>query len=198
MSDIVQQLTDQRIHGFNALMQVREDAAKEIATLRSELEILTKHAPNRARSIVKMARENERFERENADLRRRLEEVERKLADAPVIDTCDQGHKFSKLPDHPLHDGQARCPHCMEIWLNNAELQLAAVQNDLIKEMDKAANAELRGADAQKPEAVETNDKEDSYLMGSCTESECQLCRTPKFARKPGMHHSGLTAWDKP
>lgn len=60
---------------------------------------------------------------------------------------------------------------------------------------DKAWNSQTLG---QKPEAVETNDKEDHYLMGSCTEAECQLCRTPKFARKPGMHHSGLTAWDKP
>jgi len=29
------------------------------------------------------------------------------------IDTCPAGHKFAKLPDHPLKDGTPRCPHCM-------------------------------------------------------------------------------------
>ena len=31
----------------------------------------------------------------------------------PVIDTCEMGHQFAKLPDHPRRDGAARCPHCM-------------------------------------------------------------------------------------
>lgn len=31
-----------------------------------------------------------------------------------AIDTCDFGHKFAKLPDHPKNsDGYPRCPHCM-------------------------------------------------------------------------------------
>lgn len=35
-----------------------------------------------------------------------------------VIDTCDHGHKFAKLPDHPTKDGKARCPNCMAIGLD--------------------------------------------------------------------------------
>jgi hypothetical protein len=38
----------------------------------------------------------------------------------PVVDTCDLGHKFAKLPDHPYKDGIARCPHCMAIGLDSA------------------------------------------------------------------------------
>lgn len=37
-----------------------------------------------------------------------------------VIDTCDQGHKFAKLADHPLRNGIARCPHCMAAGLDTA------------------------------------------------------------------------------
>jgi len=32
-----------------------------------------------------------------------------------VIDTCSMAHRFAKLPDHPMRDGQARCPHCLAI-----------------------------------------------------------------------------------
>lgn len=35
-----------------------------------------------------------------------------------VIETCDFGHKFAKLPDHPKKDGLARCPHCMASGLD--------------------------------------------------------------------------------
>jgi Lar family restriction alleviation protein len=34
---------------------------------------------------------------------------------------------------------------------------------------------------------------EQRYLQGSCTESECRLCHLPDYARQPGMKHSGLT-----
>lgn len=30
-----------------------------------------------------------------------------------VIDTCDAGHKFAKLNNHPTRDGKARCPYCL-------------------------------------------------------------------------------------
>lgn len=39
------------------------------------------------------------------------------LSDA-VVDTCDQQHKFVKLPDHPTKDGKARCPYCLAIGLD--------------------------------------------------------------------------------
>lgn len=39
---------------------------------------------------------------------------------APVIDTCDLGHKFAKLPDHPTKDGKSRCPICMSNGLDHA------------------------------------------------------------------------------
>ncbi|MEI8186022.1 MAG: hypothetical protein WCG19_04950 [Chlorobiaceae bacterium] len=31
------------------------------------------------------------------------------------LETCLLGHKFLTLPDHPMKDGRARCPHCMAI-----------------------------------------------------------------------------------
>ena len=30
-----------------------------------------------------------------------------------VIDKCEFGHTFAKLPDHPTRDGSPRCPHCL-------------------------------------------------------------------------------------
>lgn len=45
---------------------------------------------------------------------------------APVIDHCDQGHKFAKLSDHPTKDGKPRCPHCMAIGLD----KLSEEKND--------------------------------------------------------------------
>ena len=30
-----------------------------------------------------------------------------------AIDTCDFGHRFAKLEDHPKKGGMSRCPHCM-------------------------------------------------------------------------------------
>lgn len=35
------------------------------------------------------------------------------LLSSVTIDTCDFGHKFAKLPDHPQKNNQARCPYCM-------------------------------------------------------------------------------------
>lgn len=40
--------------------------------------------------------------------------------------------------------------------------------------------------------------KNSKYLMGSCTESNCRLCRTPSYERKDGMFHAGISAYDKP
>lgn len=35
-----------------------------------------------------------------------------------TIDTCDLGHKFVKLPTHPMRYGKPRCPNCMASGLN--------------------------------------------------------------------------------
>lgn len=46
------------------------------------------------------------------DMNELLDRLE--AAERAVIDTCDQGHRFAKLPDHPTQNaGQARCPHCL-------------------------------------------------------------------------------------
>lgn len=35
-----------------------------------------------------------------------------------MIETCDLGHKFVKLPSHPMRYGKPRCPNCMSLGLN--------------------------------------------------------------------------------
>lgn len=45
--------------------------------------------------------------------------------DNVVIDTCDFGHKFAKLPDHPKGPhGNWQCPYCMSIGLTKARQSL--------------------------------------------------------------------------
>lgn len=41
----------------------------------------------------------------------------------PVIDTCDMGHKFAKLTDHPVRNGMARCPICIAKGLDAARVK---------------------------------------------------------------------------
>ena len=44
----------------------------------------------------------------------------------PVIDLCEHGHHFAKLPDHPhSFEGRPRCPQCMAIGLDAARQELA-------------------------------------------------------------------------
>lgn len=40
-----------------------------------------------------------------------------------LIETCEYGHKFVKLPDHPRTDMGARCPYCMSIGLDAARAE---------------------------------------------------------------------------
>lgn len=42
------------------------------------------------------------------------------------------------------------------------------------------------------PKAEPVDATDDAYLQGTCTENECVLCRTPRYARLKGMHHSGI------
>lgn len=42
------------------------------------------------------------------------------------IDMCDHGHKFAKLPDHPVNgSGRPRCPHCLVKGLEHARTELS-------------------------------------------------------------------------
>lgn len=46
----------------------------------------------------------------------------------PLIETCDEnGHRYAKLPDHPMRDGSPRCPHCMAIGLDRARAEIKAM-----------------------------------------------------------------------
>jgi hypothetical protein len=39
------------------------------------------------------------------------------------VETCDSGHTFLYLDDHPRKDGLRRCPYCMAIGLDEARKQ---------------------------------------------------------------------------
>lgn len=54
-----------------------------------------------------------------------------------VVDQCEQGHKFAKLPDHPKRDGIARCPHCLAIGRE----ALLTHRDDLVRKLGVAADA---------------------------------------------------------
>ncbi|TVZ39402.1 hypothetical protein P886_3806 [Alteromonadaceae bacterium 2753L.S.0a.02] len=41
-----------------------------------------------------------------------------------VIETCERGHNFAKLPDHPQKKGESRCPHCMAQVLDESDSQV--------------------------------------------------------------------------
>lgn len=48
----------------------------------------------------------------------------------PVIDTCDFGHNYAKLPDHPKDtSGRPRCPICMSNGLDGARTELKEAES---------------------------------------------------------------------
>ena len=56
-------------------------------------------------------------------------------ANVPVIDSCDQGHQFAKLNDHPVNsEGRPRCPHCLAIGLDRSR----QVERELFNKMIEA------------------------------------------------------------
>lgn len=58
----------------------------------------------------------------------------------PVIDTCDQGHKYARLPDHPYNkDGRPRCPYCMSIGLDRALSEVSELQEEVKMWMNRTA-----------------------------------------------------------
>ena len=64
------------------------------------------------------------------------------LEDFIVFDTCDHGHRFAKMPDHPKRDGIARCPHCLVNGIESARESLA-VQVSLNVETKKNLDLEI-------------------------------------------------------
>jgi hypothetical protein len=55
------------------------------------------------------------------DGRRLLNDMDATLRAAlqsAVIERCEHGHRFAKLPDHPMRHGLPRCPQCMAIGLD--------------------------------------------------------------------------------
>ena len=47
----------------------------------------------------------------------------------PVIETCDRGHRFGFLPDHPRDSGGLkRCPHCLAIGLDAERARVAELE----------------------------------------------------------------------
>lgn len=69
-----------------------------------------------------------------------LDRCERELAaaqEAMKIETCNLGHRFYFMEDHPKKDGAKRCPHCMVMGLDDAREALkkaeASAWNEVIE-----------------------------------------------------------------
>lgn len=57
--------------------------------------------------------------------------VQRPNSLVPVIETCDRGHTYAYLSDHPRgSDGMKRCPHCMSIGLDRAREEIKELTSD--------------------------------------------------------------------
>ena len=77
--------------------------------------------------IVELEKENSYLNDACAELEARIFATNPAAQGVLVIDTCDEGgHKYAKLPDHPMRQGIPRCPHCMAIGLDRARSELAA------------------------------------------------------------------------
>lgn len=70
-----------------------------------------------------------------------------------LIDECDYGHMFAKLPDHPTRNGLARCPHCMAQGLDAARKftgqwtaeDIEKARNTMLNPLHDAARQALEG-----------------------------------------------------
>ena len=96
------------------------------------------------------------------------------MSTEPIIEMCDFGHKFGKLPDHPHNsDGFARCPHCMSIGLDDCRQKTNNLE-------DIIANVIM---------GFITNDQEDSRkalldLIKYCDTSSYMFIRHPSISVK--------------
>lgn len=80
--------------------------------------------PQNADQAALMALIGEAWLRNNAP--ERLKPPAPAVPDDAVIETCDHGHRYAKLPDHPRRDGKPRCPHCLAIGLDAARARSEA------------------------------------------------------------------------
>lgn len=63
------------------------------------------------------------------------------LHQKPVLESCDMGHDFYFLPDHPERDdGSRRCPRCMAQGLSTLKIELDA-EREKNQEIDKRVSA---------------------------------------------------------
>lgn len=119
-----------------------------------------------------------------------MSEESTKEADAGkelVTEMCDQGHKFSKLPDHPKKDGLARCPHCMAIGID--ALRSAAPERVTVPREPTEASflALMRHAVGAKNYAEELD-----RLRRQVAELERNLVRTLLRAEKAEAENAAL------
>lgn len=100
------------------------------------LEQKLRHVITRCAVICRSLNSETYGEERGPDCARRIEKeaeslVQESLAlnkQPALIETCDQGHKFIKLPDHPKHDGMARCPYCMATELDAAREEIKQLE----------------------------------------------------------------------
>lgn len=105
-----------------AVMYLIQDALSDIAKLHSQADQL--------RAEVEALRWDRKVCREEfREFRRAADETERELREPdPLIETCNEnGHRYVKLPDHPMRNGSPRCPHCMAIGLDKAREEIGSV-----------------------------------------------------------------------
>lgn len=97
---------------------------------------MLRHVITRCAVICRSLNSETYGEERGPDCARRIEKeaeslVQESLAlnkQPALIETCDQGHKFIKLPDHPKHDGMARCPYCMATGLDAAREEIKQLE----------------------------------------------------------------------
>lgn len=60
----------------------------------------------------------------------------------PIVDTCELGHKFGKLPDHPKDkDGHVRCPHCLVQGLDIATKEVSRLEDVVLDQHDQLSRS---------------------------------------------------------
>lgn len=112
-----------------------------------------------------------------------------------VIDTCDSGHRFAKLSDHPMRDGKARCPHCLAIGLDAARSEQAAAAHEpwcasltqlLLSHPPKPAQCNCKTAPSQEPDEVKCKLCDDTGMIpGSSAVCLCEEPLTPEELAPP-------------
>lgn len=72
-------------------------------------------------------------QKEGSQLQLDDEEQLAQLRSEALVKTCECGHTFLYLPDHPSHEGRACCPHCMADDIAKATVQVTKIEERLGK-----------------------------------------------------------------